>query len=249
MTRSNQRSRGILGITAVLTLILSVVQYAATAPYMIQRMFVRFCQPFLLSGIIVLYYTVIRSPIYIAIFALAVLSLVGYVIYKYWSSASSQSKGRLAVQPILDKLEDDHDKPIEINRNLYGDMFSPEIDDESSGSNSVEALAITGNGLFGSSIDLNLLSEKLSLEESVQGSVPDYYSDNYQPRGVNPRLGDLTEDSMLVTRDIEIVYDSDSATSSELSYRSIMSTSSQSSSSVGSSVPSSSGSEKKKLEF
>jgi len=245
MTRSNQRSRGILGITAVLTLILSVMQYAATAPYMIQRMFVRFCQPFLLSGIIVLYYTVIRSPIYIAIFALAVLSLVGYVIYKYWSSASSQSKGRLAVQPILDKLEDDHDdKPIEINRNLYGDMFSPEIDDESnasSGNSNVEALVITGNGWFDSSIDLDFLSEKLSLEESVHGSAPDYYSDNYQPRG-DPHLRGMT-DMVLVTR--EIANDSDSATtSSKLSYRSEMSTSSQSSSSVGSCAPSSLGSEK-----
>eukprot|EP00597_Dinobryon_sp_UTEXLB2267_P010249 CAMPEP_0170104498 /NCGR_PEP_ID=MMETSP0020_2-20130122/4173_1 /TAXON_ID=98059 /ORGANISM="Dinobryon sp., Strain UTEXLB2267" /LENGTH=1127 /DNA_ID=CAMNT_0010328363 /DNA_START=712 /DNA_END=4092 /DNA_ORIENTATION=+ len=111
-TRHNHRSNNIIGISAVFVAVLSLMQYAATAPYMFQRMFVRFCQPFLLSGIIVLFYAVIRSPIYIAIFLAVMVSLVVLVIYNYCYHVSLQSKGKMHVRPIQDKSEADLRAPV-----------------------------------------------------------------------------------------------------------------------------------------
>ena len=64
-----------LAMTVSLTL-LAVLEYGATAPYLLQKMFVRFCQPFLVSGIVLAFYLVIESPLYITFFFLSAMAAV-----------------------------------------------------------------------------------------------------------------------------------------------------------------------------
>ena len=61
-----------LSSTIMFTLF-TLLEYGATAPYLLQKMFVRFCQPFLVSGIVLAFYMVIQSPLYIALFFLSAL--------------------------------------------------------------------------------------------------------------------------------------------------------------------------------
>ena len=57
----------------VLLTALTLLEYGATAPYLLQKMFVRFCQPFLVSAIVLAFYMVIESPLYIALFFISAL--------------------------------------------------------------------------------------------------------------------------------------------------------------------------------
>eukprot|EP01036_Dinobryon_divergens_P035313 gene35313-biopygen27912 len=51
----------------------TLLEYGATAPFLLQKMFVRFCQPFVVSGIVLAFYLVIQSPLYITLFFLSVM--------------------------------------------------------------------------------------------------------------------------------------------------------------------------------
>ena len=70
----------------VLLTALTLLEYGATTPYLLQKMFVRFCQPFLVSAIILAFYMVIDSPLYIALFFLSVTMVVLYANRKRLSN-------------------------------------------------------------------------------------------------------------------------------------------------------------------
>ena len=63
----------------VLLTALTLLEYGATTPYLLQKMFVRFCQPFLVSAIILAFYMVIESPLYIALFFISVAAAILYL--------------------------------------------------------------------------------------------------------------------------------------------------------------------------
>jgi hypothetical protein len=56
----------------------ALLEYGATAPYLLQKMFVRFCQPFLVSGIVLAFYLVIESPLHITLFFLGAMAVIFY---------------------------------------------------------------------------------------------------------------------------------------------------------------------------
>eukprot|EP01036_Dinobryon_divergens_P026337 gene26337-biopygen21943 len=56
----------------------ALLEYGATAPFLLQKMFVRFCQPFLVSGIVLAFYLVIESPLYITLFFLSAMVAISY---------------------------------------------------------------------------------------------------------------------------------------------------------------------------
>jgi hypothetical protein len=61
---------------SVLLTVFTLLEYGATAPFLLQKMFVRFCQPFLASGIVLAFYKVIESSLYIALFFLSATAAV-----------------------------------------------------------------------------------------------------------------------------------------------------------------------------
>ena len=66
-----------LSMTVFLT-VFALLEYGATTPYLLQKMFVRFCQPFLVSGIMLAFYLVIESPLYIMLFFLSAMVVIFY---------------------------------------------------------------------------------------------------------------------------------------------------------------------------
>ena len=63
---------------SVLLTLFTLLEYGATTPYLLQKMFVRFCQPFLVSGIVLAFSMVIESPLYIALFFLSAMGAIMY---------------------------------------------------------------------------------------------------------------------------------------------------------------------------
>jgi hypothetical protein len=61
-------------VSALLTA-LALLEYGATAPYLLQKMLVRICQPFLVSFIVLAFYLVIQSPLFIALFLVSAAAL------------------------------------------------------------------------------------------------------------------------------------------------------------------------------
>ena len=61
-------------VSALLTA-LALLEYGVTAPYLLQKMFVRICQPFLVSFIVLAFYLVIQSPLFIALFLVSAAAL------------------------------------------------------------------------------------------------------------------------------------------------------------------------------
>mmetsp|Transcript_27237 Transcript_27237/g.37411 ORF Transcript_27237/g.37411 Transcript_27237/m.37411 type:complete len:938 (+) Transcript_27237:1783-4596(+) len=72
-------------VVSAVAVILAInsMKFIATAPYELQRMFVRLMQPFLLSGIILIYNMVIESPTYISLFFGGFCFAVAYVMARY----------------------------------------------------------------------------------------------------------------------------------------------------------------------
>ncbi len=56
----------------------ALLEYGATAPYLLQKMFVLLCQPFLVSGIGLAFYLVIESPLYITLFFLGAMVAISF---------------------------------------------------------------------------------------------------------------------------------------------------------------------------
>jgi hypothetical protein len=61
-------------VSALLTA-LALLEYGVTAPYLLQKMLVRFCQPFLVTFIVLAFYLIIQSPLFITLFFVSVVAL------------------------------------------------------------------------------------------------------------------------------------------------------------------------------
>jgi hypothetical protein len=86
---------------ALLTTILSGIQYFGTAPFILHRLFIRFLEPFIFGGLVLLLSKIISNPLYIAIMSFVLVALVAYFIYLYMYGKSSKNK-LSPITPIID---------------------------------------------------------------------------------------------------------------------------------------------------
>jgi hypothetical protein len=86
----------------LLATILGSIQYFGTLPFMLHRVFVRFVQPFLFGGLVLLWTIVISSPIYIALMSLMLTIVVAFGVYKYIYGMASSNK-LTPITPIVDE--------------------------------------------------------------------------------------------------------------------------------------------------
>jgi len=77
MHRRNRRRQ-----FTVFGLFLRTLQYIGTAPFVIHRMFIRFLQPFVFSGLLLLWQLIVSNVIYIAIAVFCVLVILAYGLYR-----------------------------------------------------------------------------------------------------------------------------------------------------------------------
>ena len=70
----------------VLLTTLALLEYGVTAPFLLQKMFVRSCQPFLVSGIVFAFYLVIKLPMFIVLFFSSAAIVVVYTNRRSLSS-------------------------------------------------------------------------------------------------------------------------------------------------------------------
>jgi hypothetical protein len=96
-----RRHRNLRHIT-LLSAILGSLQYFGTLPFMLHRVFVRFVQPFLFGGLVLLWTIVISSPIYIALMSLMLTIVVAFGVYKYIYGMASSNK-LTPITPIVDE--------------------------------------------------------------------------------------------------------------------------------------------------
>jgi hypothetical protein len=87
---------------SVLATALLVLQYVGTAPFILHRMFIRFLQPFVFSGLVLLWKLLISDPVYIGIACAVVVLGVAYAVYfNYRSTRSSRASGLSNIAPEL----------------------------------------------------------------------------------------------------------------------------------------------------
>ena len=85
--------------TFLLTVLL-LLEYGATSPYLLQKMFIRTCQPFLISGIVLAFYLVIVSPVYTTLFFMSAVVVVMYANRKRLSTFVLKPRS-VAVTPVI----------------------------------------------------------------------------------------------------------------------------------------------------
>jgi hypothetical protein len=88
----------------------ALLEYGATAPFLLQKMFVRFCQPFLVSGIVLAFYLVIRSPLYITLFFLSAMSAISYANRRRLAKLAARRLMAVTPLPSNDQLDEQADE-------------------------------------------------------------------------------------------------------------------------------------------
>ena len=163
----------------------AMLEYGATAPYLLQKMFVRFCQPFLVSGIVLAFYLVIESPLYITLFFVSAAAAVFFAnrrrLFQLASrrlmdvtplpSSPSSSPLDNAVQNNSGKWseEDEEEPPSPLNSSEEGSFYSslPVSSAEISHSIELEQDAIH--------LSVNDEEEDNSSDDNGYGSGDDHY--------------------------------------------------------------------------
>jgi hypothetical protein len=96
-----QRRRNLRN-TSLLASLLVALQYVGTAPFILHRMFIRFLQPFIFSGLVLLWNLIVSDPVYIGV-ACAALALTagGMVYFNYLSRRNSRPPALSNISPEL----------------------------------------------------------------------------------------------------------------------------------------------------
>jgi len=150
----NRRYHNLHNVT-LLTTILSGLQYFGTAPFILHRLFIRFLEPFLFGGLVLLLSILISNPLYIAMMSVILVTLVAFFIYLYMYGKSSMNK-LSPITPIIDdrslkemngsEEEDDnvdYNAPImvvNVNDDDFQQANDKSSDDESEGNSDVMEL-------------------------------------------------------------------------------------------------------------
>ena len=148
--------RGGLGSFLRLNLAFSVaftaLKYMATAPALLHRMFVRSAEPFFVSGIVVAYYIVIDSPIYITIFAVLLALVLSFCVYWYFREAIARQRrlDQLVVHPLqhYPGLEEKSEEIL-----IVDDGSSAEQDDDDNAEGEVQEEGESAGGNDGNDLD------------------------------------------------------------------------------------------------
>ena len=115
ITRYNRSLRQI----SLLSSLVVALQRVGTAPFLLQRVLVRFTQPLFLTGLIILWYTAGSSPLYISLFVGVIAIGFVVVLYKYYSDVSHvqrrnrSSVGKLKIQPVAASDGEPSPRPVE----------------------------------------------------------------------------------------------------------------------------------------
>jgi len=88
-----------LRVVSTVTLILAATAIGAV-PYELQRMVVRFMQPFFLSGIILIYYIVINSTTNISLFFGILCMAVAYLVVRYVKDGITERNQQQLIRPM-----------------------------------------------------------------------------------------------------------------------------------------------------
>jgi hypothetical protein len=81
--RISRNSMSSLRGAALVTTVVFLLQILATSPFVLQRLFVRFSQPFFLAGLVYIGSMVFKSPLYISIFSVSIAAVLLYFVYRY----------------------------------------------------------------------------------------------------------------------------------------------------------------------
>jgi hypothetical protein len=81
--RISRNSMSSLRGAALVTTVVFLLQILATSPFVLQRLFVRFSQPFFLAGLVYIGSMVFKSPLYISIFSVSIAATVFLIVYRY----------------------------------------------------------------------------------------------------------------------------------------------------------------------
>lgn len=87
MARMNRHQT--VGRVAILASVLATLQYLGTAPFIIHRMFIRLVQPFVLSGLVLLWSLVITDSVSIGVTCGLLVLLVGVIAFFSYRSGAS----------------------------------------------------------------------------------------------------------------------------------------------------------------
>jgi hypothetical protein len=82
-TTARSRRRGVRNI-ALAASVITALQVMGTAPFIVHRMFIRFLQPFVFTGIVLIWNFVVADPIYILVACIVIAMLIAYSVYSYY---------------------------------------------------------------------------------------------------------------------------------------------------------------------
>jgi hypothetical protein len=91
---------------ALLASTLALLQYIATAPFIVHRMFIRFVQPLVLTALAIVWAAVVSDPIYLAIACVISACLVAYVLYRYYLDKVEASARVQMMAPVVAEYAD-----------------------------------------------------------------------------------------------------------------------------------------------
>uniref|UniRef100_A0A7S3MF64 Uncharacterized protein n=1 Tax=Spumella elongata TaxID=89044 RepID=A0A7S3MF64_9STRA len=95
MHRRNRRRNA-----TVFGTILRTLQYMGMAPFLIHRMMIRFVQPFMLTGLALLWQLIVQDVIYIAVAVFCVLVILAYALYRRYVEQQQLQKSQ-NISPIV----------------------------------------------------------------------------------------------------------------------------------------------------
>ena len=163
---SGRKNGALRFIILAVSISLSLLEMCATAPYLLQRMFVRLIQPVFIAGIILAYYIIVASPVYIATFFLSALILMIFIFRR----SLLQTVGSFKVSPMLVPRELVDESKIDSG---FEDIssYNPSSEKEKSSNSSDLSFNIS----FQSCLSSNVTTE--SKEQSSGARSGNYYDD------------------------------------------------------------------------
>jgi hypothetical protein len=158
------------------------LKYCATAPSILQRMFIRSAQPFLVTGIIMAFSIVMESPVFIAVFVVGVVIVFAYFIYRYYRGLEDSLLERNLVHPLDPSYYDEKEGIVEIADESYNSDTtsvdcailaeeSPIREDESNVSLLINSSRASQGGL---SDDISTMSSSRHVVDDVDMEEDDY---------------------------------------------------------------------------
>ena len=148
---------------------MTVLKHCATAPPLLQRMFIRSAQPFFVSGIIMAFFLVAESPAYISVFVVAAAAFAAYFAYRYLQGLRGDRREKNMVHPIDASIYEEKEEIVDVQDERCGSDVS-----------SVDAMNglphEDGGGGGGRGREVLLGVDKISASLSVQDSDSIYDS-------------------------------------------------------------------------